>query len=167
MLWKNCVRLSARSKGCVSDAADRHTGFWLSVVSGSAAVVLFGYPRGARARGRSRRSARGSNCARRSRSLRAGAGATLRCRIGIATGMAIISDLREGSASGAREIVGDAADLAVQVRLSAQPDIVTIRPATRRLIGALFDCVEGFRDDRLWRPRRSHAGLAGAGGECR
>ncbi len=30
----------------------------------------------------------------------------------------------------------------MQVRLAAQPDIVTIEPATRRLIGALFDCVE-------------------------
>ena len=127
-------------QGCVSDAVDRHTGFVVSRL-GNAAVVLFGYPAAHEHEAEQAVRAGIELCAA-IRSLRAGAGATLRCRIGIATGMAIISDLREGSASGDREIVGDAADLAVQVRLSAQPDIVTIEPATRRLIGALFDCVE-------------------------
>ena len=146
--------------GCVSDAADRHTGFVVSRL-GNAAVVLFGYPAAHEHEAEQAVRAAIELCAA-VRTLRARSGATLQCRIGIATGMAIISDLREGSAPGDREIVGDAADLAVQVRLSAQPDIVAIEPATRRLIGGLFDCVEFGTHRHRW-PRRAHAGLAGAG----
>ena len=126
--------------GCVSDAAERHNGFVVSRL-GNAAVVLFGYPAAHEHEAEQAVRAGIELCAA-VRTLRAGSGATLRCRIGIATGMAIISDLRQGSALGDREIVGDATDLAVQVRLSMQPDIVAIEQATRRLIGGLFDCVE-------------------------
>ena len=57
-----------------------------------------------------------------------------------------------------REIVGDAPNLAARLQLSAQPDIVAIEPATRRLIGNLFDCRDlgaidttgGSEPMRLW-----------------
>ena len=126
--------------GCVADAADRNNGFVVSRLA-NAAVVLFGYPAAHEHEAEQAVRAGIELCATVA-SLEAGSGAALRCRIGIATGMAIISDLREGSAHAGREIVGDTADLAVQVRLSAQPDVVAIEPATRRLIGKLFDCVE-------------------------
>ena len=64
----------------------------------------------------------------------------MRCRVGIATGMAIIGDLSGDGALQDREIIGDAPNLAGRLRLSSQPDIVAIEPATRRLIGNLFDC---------------------------
>ena len=54
--------------------------------------------------------------------------------------MAIIGDLSPDAGRGNREIVGDAPNLATQLRLSAQPGIVAIEPITRRLIGGLFDC---------------------------
>ena len=82
----------------------------------------------------------------------------MRCRIGIATGMAIIGDLGEDGALRDREIVGDAPNLAGRLQLSAQPDIVVIEPATRRLIGNLFDCrdlgmidtTSGAEPVRIW-----------------
>jgi predicted ATPase/DNA-binding winged helix-turn-helix (wHTH) protein len=126
--------------GCVSDAAERNDGFVVSRL-GNAAVVLFGYPT-AHEHEAEQAVRSGIELCAAVGTLRARSGATLRCRIGIATGMAIISDLREGGAPGDREIVGDAADLAVRVRLSARPGIVAIEQATRRLIGGLFDCVE-------------------------
>jgi predicted ATPase len=64
----------------------------------------------------------------------------MRCRVGIATGMAIIGNLSRGGALQDREIVGDAPNRAARLQLSAQPDIVAIDPATRHLIGNLFDC---------------------------
>ncbi len=73
--------------------------------------------------------------------------------------MAIIGDLSPGGASEDREIVGDAPNLAMQLRLSAQPGIVAIEPVTRRLIGGLFDCRDlgtidaagGTEPVRAWR----------------
>jgi hypothetical protein len=64
----------------------------------------------------------------------------MRCRVGIATGMAIIGGLSGDGALQHREVIGDAPNLAGRVQLSIQPDIVAIEPATRRLIGNLFDC---------------------------
>ncbi|MDQ0466726.1 DNA-binding winged helix-turn-helix (wHTH) protein/predicted ATPase [Caulobacter ginsengisoli] len=112
---------------CVTQMADRYGGHVLGQL-GATALVLFGYP------------AAGEHDAEQA--VRAGIGlraavgalkpdAPMRCRAGIATGVAIIGD---------REIVGDAPDLAVQLRLSAQPGNVAIEPATRGLIGDLFDC---------------------------
>ncbi len=69
-------------QGCVSDAADRHTGFVVSRL-GNAAVVLFGYPAAHEHEAEQAVRAGIELCAA-IRSLRAGAGATLRCRIGIA-----------------------------------------------------------------------------------
>jgi predicted ATPase/DNA-binding winged helix-turn-helix (wHTH) protein len=126
--------------GCVSDAADRHNGFVVSRL-GNAAIVLFGYPAAHEHEAEQAVRAGIELCAAVG-TLRARSDAKLQCRIGIATGMAIISDLPEGAAPGDREMVGDAADLAVRLRLLAQPGIVAIEPATRRLIGGLFDCVE-------------------------
>ena len=64
----------------------------------------------------------------------------MRCRVGIATGMAIISDLSGDGELQHREVIGDAPNLAGRLQLSIQPDIVAVEPATRRLIGNLFDC---------------------------
>jgi predicted ATPase len=73
--------------------------------------------------------------------------------------MAIIGELIPGGASKDREIVGDAPNLAMQLRLAAQPGIVAIEPITRRLIGGLFECRDlgtisttgGSEPVRAWR----------------
>ncbi len=123
---------------CVSETVDRHEGLVVSRL-GNAALVLFGYP--ATHEYDAERAVRaGLELCTAVRALRSGADLPMRCRVGIATGMAIIGDISGDGALQDREIIGDAPNLAGRLHLSAQPDIVVIEPATRRLIGNLFDC---------------------------
>jgi DNA-binding winged helix-turn-helix (wHTH) protein/predicted ATPase len=128
---------------CVAEAANRHDGCIISQLAGTA-LVLFGYP--------TAHEHDAEQAVRAAIELRAavgaaglGAGVPMRCRAGIATGMAIIGGPAAGGARQDREIVGDAPNLAVQLRLSAQPDVVAIEPATRGLIGDLFDTRDAGR----------------------
>ena len=123
---------------CVSETVDRHDGFVVSRL-GNAALVLFGYP--ATHENDAEQAVRaGLELCTVVRALRSGEDLPMRCRVGIATGMAIIGDFSGDGALQDREIIGDAPNLAGRLHLSAQPDIVVIEPATRRLIGNLFDC---------------------------
>jgi DNA-binding winged helix-turn-helix (wHTH) protein/predicted ATPase len=123
---------------CVSETVDRHDGFVISRL-GNVEVVLFGHP-AAHEHHTERAVRAGLELCAAVRTLRSGADVPSRCRVGIATGMAIIGDFGRGNALPDIEIVGDASDRAAQLRLSAEPDIVTIDGATRHLIGNLFDC---------------------------
>jgi DNA-binding winged helix-turn-helix (wHTH) protein len=142
---------------CVTETADRHGGFVVDHL-GNAALVLFGYPRAQEHDAEQAVRAGLALCATVG-TARPGAGAQLQCRVGITTGVAIIGDLSRGGASEDREIIGDAPNLAMQLRLSAQPGIVAIEPVTRRLIGGLFDCRDlrtidsagGTEPVRAWR----------------
>jgi hypothetical protein len=106
---------------------------------GSAALVLFRYPVAQEYDAEQAVRAGLALCTTVG-TARHGVGMPLQCRVGIATGIAIIGNLKAGGTSEDREIVGDAPNLAMQLRLSAQPGIVAIEPITRRLIGGLFDC---------------------------
>jgi len=123
---------------CVSETVDRNDGFVVSRL-GNAALVLFGYPVAHEYDAERAVRAALELCAA-VRTLRPGADLPMRCRVGIATGMAIIGDLSGGGALQDREVIGDAPNLAGRLQLSIQPDIVAIDSATRRLIGNLFDC---------------------------
>jgi DNA-binding winged helix-turn-helix (wHTH) protein/predicted ATPase len=123
---------------CVTETANRHGGFVADQL-GNAALVLFGYPVAHEHAAERAVRAGLALCAAVS-APRPGAVAPLQCRVGIATGMAIIGDLSPGGAGGEREIVGDAPNLAMRLRLPAQAGIVAIEPVTRRLIGGLFEC---------------------------
>ena len=123
---------------CVSEIVDRHDGFVVSRL-GNTELVLFGYP-AAHEHDAEQAVRAGLELCAAVRTLRPGADVPVRCRVGIATGMAIIGDLSGAGALGDREIVGDAPNLAGRLQLSAQPDIVAIESTTRQLIGNLFDC---------------------------
>ena len=112
---------------CVSETAARHTGFIYRHL-GNNLLVLFGYPE--------------AHEHDAEQAIRAGLElcAAMPCRVGIATGMAIIGDPVPGGALRDREIVGDVPNLAARLLASAQPDTVAIDRVTRRLIGNLFDC---------------------------
>ena len=141
---------------CVAETVDRHGGFVVDQL-GNVVLVLFGYPVAQEHDAEQAVRTGLALCAAVSATGH-GAGA-LQCRVGIATGMAIIGDLSPGGASEDREIVGDVPNLAMQLRLSAQPGIVAIEPVTRRLIGGLFDCRDlgtidsagGTEPVRAWR----------------
>jgi TolB-like protein/class 3 adenylate cyclase len=124
---------------CVSEAADRHQGFVCRDL-GNSALVLFGYPE-AHEHDAEQAIRAGLELCAAVRTLRPDAGAPVRCRVGIATGMVIVGDSVRVGATG-ESIVGDAPNLAARLSLSAQADTVAIEPSTRRLIGNLFDCRE-------------------------
>jgi DNA-binding winged helix-turn-helix (wHTH) protein/predicted ATPase len=123
---------------CVSETIDRHDGFVVSRL-GNAEFVLFGYP-AAHEYDAEQAVRAGLELCAAVRTLRPGVGVPMRCRVGIATGMAIIGDLVGVGEVRDHGIVGDTPDLAVRLQVSAQPDTVTIEPTTWRLIGNLFDC---------------------------
>jgi class 3 adenylate cyclase len=122
---------------CVSETVDRHDGFVVSRL-GNSVLVLFGYPT-AHEHDAEQAVRAGLELCAAVGTLRPDAEAPVRCRVGIATGTAVIGDLSEGAFRD-REIVGDAPNLAGRLQLSAQSDIVVIEPVTRQLIGNLFDC---------------------------
>src|SRR6516225_1543584 len=120
---------------CVSEAADRHQGFVCRDL-GINSLVLFGYPE-AHEHDAEQAIRAGLELCAAVRTLRPDADAPVQCRVGIATGAVIV-----GEPVGAKGIVGNAPNLAARLAVSTQPGTVTIDPATRRLIGYLFDCRE-------------------------
>jgi DNA-binding winged helix-turn-helix (wHTH) protein len=103
---------------CVAETVDRHGGFVVDQL-GNIVLVLFGYPVAQEHDAEQAVRTGLALCAAVSAPGQ-GAGA-LQCRVGIATGIAIIGDLSPGGAS-EDEIVGDAPN-PMQLRLSAQPGI--------------------------------------------
>jgi class 3 adenylate cyclase len=123
---------------CVAETVDRHNGFVVSRL-GNSEVVLFGYP-AAHEHDAERAVRAGLELCAAVRALSLADGASVRCRVGIATGTTIIGDHRGGGAFREYEIVGDAPNQAGRLQQLAQADIVVIESATLQLIGNLFDC---------------------------
>ncbi|MBV8573745.1 MAG: AAA family ATPase, partial [Acetobacteraceae bacterium] len=123
---------------CVAEIVGRHSGFIANRL-GNTVLVLFGY-RAAHEHDAERAIHAGLELCAAVRTLRPDADVPMRCRVGIATGMAIVGDLVGAGEGRDHSIVGDVPDLAVRLQVSAQPDTVTIEPTTWRLIGNLFEC---------------------------
>src|SRR6516164_30498 len=121
----------------VSETVGRLNGF-IARNLGNSALVLFGYPE-ADEHDPEHAVRAGLELCTMVVAGRTVSSVPMRCRVGIATGNAIIGNL-QGGALGDLDIVGDVPNLATQLRISAQPDIVALDPTTRLLIGNLFDC---------------------------
>ena len=67
---------------------------------------------------------------------------TLRVRIGIATGLAVVGDLIGVGASEERGVVGETPNLAARVQGLAEPNTVVIADGTRRQVGGLFELAD-------------------------
>jgi predicted ATPase/DNA-binding winged helix-turn-helix (wHTH) protein len=133
--WREAIGEFQR---CVLETAERHKGLVYKPL-GNNALVLFGYPE-AHEHDAERAVRAGLELCAAPRP--AAAGAPMRCRVGIATGLVIIGDVVGAGELRDHEIVGDAPNLAARLLTSAPPNTVTIDRATRRLIGNLFDCRE-------------------------
>jgi hypothetical protein len=87
-----------------------------------------------------------------------GAGTTLRVRVGIATGLVVVGDLRGGGPAQEYEVVGETPNLAARLQALAEPDTVVIAGTTRLLLGELFEyralgtvSIKGFGDPvQVW-----------------
>jgi predicted ATPase/class 3 adenylate cyclase len=63
----------------------------------------------------------------------------LEMRVGIATGLVVVGDLIGDGPSREFALVGDAPNLAARLQQLAKPNQILVAPATRRLIGDLFE----------------------------
>jgi hypothetical protein len=68
-----------------------------------------------------------------------GAGTALHVRVGVATGLVVVGDLRSEGVAQEHEVVGETPNLAARLRTLAEPDTVVISGSTRRLLGELFE----------------------------
>ena len=86
-------------------------------------------------------------------------GQKLAVRIGIATGLVVVGDLIGEGANRELVLVGEAPNLAARLQALAGPNQLLVAPATRRLLGGLFDLadlgehrIKGFEQQvRVWR----------------
>ncbi len=125
---------------CLADTAKRHGGFIYRQL-GNNALALFGYP-AAHEHDAEQAVRAGLELCAAVRALTPIGEAPMRCRVGVATGLVIIGDPTESTAFGGDGIIGDVPDAAARLLASALPDMVAVSPATRRLVGDLFECRE-------------------------
>ena len=127
-------RLIAAYHKCIAEAVRRFGGF-VAQSLGDGVLVYFGYP-----------EAHEDDA---ERAVRAGleviaalsaikTSASLRVRIGVATGLVVAGDLMAPSEAHERGIVGETPNLAARLQAIAEPNTVVIGEATRRLLGDLF-----------------------------
>jgi class 3 adenylate cyclase/predicted ATPase len=119
-----------------SEVIRRHGGF-VAEYMGDGVLAYFGYPQ--------------ANEDNAERALRAAlelveaipqietrVAARLQCRAGIATGLVVVDLIGSGEAQ-KRGALGDTPNLAARLQGQAEPNTVVIDPATRRLVGDLFE----------------------------
>src|ERR1700722_5594267 len=125
---------------CVVDTAGRLAGFVAKRI-GDSALVFFGYP--AAHEGDAEQAVRaGLELCAAVRALSRHACAPLRCRVGIATGMVIVSEPAGIGETHEYGIVGEVPKLAARLREIAEPNMVVVAESTRRLLGNLFELDE-------------------------
>lgn len=80
-------------------------------------------------------------------------GRSLACRVGVATGLVVVGDLVGEGAAQEEAVVGETPNLAARLQGIAEPGMVVIAEATRRLVGTGFDLedlgrrkLKGIRD---------------------
>jgi class 3 adenylate cyclase len=116
---------------------ERHGGS-VAECTGDGAVAYFGYPQ-AHEEDAERAVRAGLALSRAVGELRIkGLADRLQARVGIATGLVVVGDARNGSAA-EPVVVGETPLLAARLLSLASPGAVVISGGTRRLLGTLFD----------------------------
>ena len=156
--------ISAYQK-CVAEIVQRFGGF-VAKYMGDGVLAYFGYP-----------EAHEDDA---ERAVRAGlemiaaiaelkVRAPLQTRVGIATGLVVVGDLIGSGESQERGITGETPNLAARLQAIAEPNMVVIGEATRKLVGNLFDLQDlGARDLKgIGRLVRAFAALRASSVESR
>jgi class 3 adenylate cyclase len=71
-----------------------------------------------------------------------GGGASLACRIGLATGLVVVGELIGEGVAQEQTVVGDTPNLAARLQALAAPGQVVVALATRRLLGDIFEVAD-------------------------
>src|ERR1043166_4479347 len=125
--------------GCITGLVARAGGF-IARYMGDGVLVYFGYPQ-ANEDDAERAIRAGLSIVNAVARLNTAAGppGTLSARVGIATGLVIVGDLIGSGPSLESAAVGETPNLAARLQAVAEPGMVVIAEATRRLTGRLFE----------------------------
>ncbi len=150
---------------CVAETVRRFGGF-VAKYMGDGVLVYFGYPQ--------------AHEDDAERAVRAGleliaavtglkTRAALQTRVGIATGLVVVGDLIGSGEAQERGIVGETPNLAARLQGIAEPNMVVIAEATRKLLGNLFELADlGAKDLKgIAGPVRAWAALRASSAEGR
>ena len=150
---------------CVAETVRHFDGF-VAKYMGDGVLVYFGYPqaheddaeRGVRA---------GLELTAAVTALKSPV--SLQTRVGIATGLVVVGDLIGSGEAQERGIVGDTPNLAARLQGIAEPNVVVIAEATRKLLGNLFELEDlGAKDLKgIAGPVRAWAALRASSAEGR
>jgi class 3 adenylate cyclase/predicted ATPase len=134
--------ISAYQK-CVAETVRRFGGF-VAKYMGDGVLVYFGYPE-AHEDDAERAVRSGLELVAAVAKLKTDM--PLQTRVGIATGLVVVGDLVGSGQAQERGIVGETPNLAARLQALAEPDMVVIADATRRLLGNLFELSDlGLRE---------------------
>jgi class 3 adenylate cyclase/tetratricopeptide (TPR) repeat protein len=119
--------------GCVA----RYDGF-VAKFMGDGVLVYFGYPQ-AHEDDAERAVRAGLDIVAAMPSVRTTNGLDLACRIGIATGVAVVGDSISVGGAAELSVLGEPPNLAARLQAAAPRNGIIIAPSTRSLVGNLFD----------------------------
>jgi class 3 adenylate cyclase/predicted ATPase len=131
--------IAAYHKSCASLITGN--GGFVAKYMGDGVLAYFGYPQ-AHEHDAEQAVRAGLSIVEAAPKLQTSAGAPLRVRIGIATGIVVVGDLLGSGESREHAIVGETPNLASRLQRIAEPDSVVIAESTRKLLGALFELVD-------------------------
>jgi class 3 adenylate cyclase/predicted ATPase len=129
--------ISAYQK-CVAETVRRFGGF-VAKFLGDGVLVYFGYPQ-AHEDDAERAVLAGLELIGAVAALKTHA--PLQTRVGVATGLVVVGDLIGSGEAQERSIVGETPNLAARLQALAEPDMVVIAEATRKLLGDLFELAD-------------------------
>ena len=152
---------------CCANLIERDGGF-VAKYMGDGVLAYFGYPQ-SHEHDAERAVRAGLAIVEAAPKLETAAGAPLRVRVGIATGIVVVGDLLGSGESQERGVVGDTPNLAARLQSSAAPDSVVIAEGTRKLLGNLFELQDLGRLDLkgVAGPTRAFAALRAGSQESR
>jgi class 3 adenylate cyclase len=122
---------------CAAAVIERSRGF-VAKHMGDGVLAYFGYPR-ADEHDAERAVRAGLQLVEAMPGLDTAAGEALQVRIGIATGLVVVSDLIGAGSAQEQTVVGETPNLAARLQALANPATLVIDPSTRRLTGGWFD----------------------------
>ncbi|MBV9776230.1 MAG: AAA family ATPase [Acetobacteraceae bacterium] len=146
---EDLAELYRRFHRCVAEVMGRYGGFYARPM-GDGALVFFGFPHAHE--DDAERAVRASLLTLEAvAAIRGVDGHPPHARIGIATGIAILSHVADTGSARGLDAAGEAPSLAARLQQIAEPDTVVIAESVRRLVGPLFVYRElGTRSLKGW-----------------
>jgi predicted ATPase len=155
----------AALRKAVDEVAARFDGF-VAQHQGDSALVYFGYPT-AHEHDPEQAVRAGLAMLDAAAMLTAGSDVTHQARVGIASGLVVVGDQVVAGDARQHLAIGEAPNLAAQLRAVAEPGTVIVAASTRRLVGRMFDCRALAANEReglppaveAWQVRGENAGI--------